>query len=273
MIYEIFSPSPVLSDVVEHYWYSKIDLKESIQQHYPTPLLQGLVFNFKNQVESHTYNNKTLTLSKSAYIFGQPVSPRVVTTDKKGIDILGVKFKPLGIPKITGIHMEYFTDSIIPVEDIWGKELDLLCDEMQSTNSLENSFAVLENFLIHKYLHTSLHYRSENTQHALALINKSNGNIRIKTLQEQTGTSRKTLERAFLNYVGIHPKLYTRIVRFNAVKDAIDKASFTKKISAASLDYGFYDVSHFISEFKHFAGCTPQDYLKNSPINLVYKDL
>lgn len=263
MIYRIFHPAPVLSDIVEHYWYAKIELTESAIQHYATPLLQGLTFNFKKQVEHHAYDNKNLKLYKTAYIFGQSVCPRMVTTNEKGVDILGVKFKPLGITRITGINMEHLADQIIDAEDIWGSELESLCDAMQSAPSLERTIAILETFLIKKYISTALHYRVENTQNALILISNSQGNIDIKTLQKQTNTSRKTLERAFVHYLGIQPKLYTRIVRFNAVKSVLDSASGNGNLTSVALDFGYYDSSHFISEFKNFSGFTPHAYLKD----------
>lgn len=274
MIYKTFSPAPILSDIVEHYWYSKIDLTESAIQHYTTPLLQGLVFNFKNRAEEHIYNNRALKLGKSAYIFGQPVSPRIVTTHEKGVDILGVKFKPLGITRITGINMAYLADQIIAAEDIWGNELELLCDKMQSASSLEKAIDVLETFLITRYLNTALHFRVDSVQAALKVIANAQGNINVKMLQEQTNTTRKTLERAFINYLGIHPKLYIRITRFNTIKNLIaTNWDNQEHLSTVALDFGFYDSSHFIAEFKHFSGYTPHNYLKKTTLNLVVKDI
>lgn len=272
MIYRVFHPVPALSDVVEYYWYSKIDLTASAMQHYATPLLQGLVFNFKQQPEQHTYNDKTLTLDKSAYIFGQSLSPRVVNSNEKGVDIVGVKFKPLGITKLTGINMGHLANEIVDAEDIWGNDLKQLCDEMQSAPTLEKTIAVLETFLLQKRLSTNLHYRIDNAHNALTLITKHQGNIDVKSLQEQTNTSRKTLERAFMNYLGVHPKIYTRIVRFNAIKNILDHAAFDGNLTTLALDFGFYDSSHFISEFKNFSGTTPHSYLKTVPLNLVVKE-
>lgn len=264
MIYRIFHPVPILAHVVEHYWYSKIDLSESVVQHYATPLLQGLAFNFNLKTEEHEFANHKYTLDKSAYIFGQPTCPRVITTNEKGIDILGVKFKPLGITKITGINMENMADKIIAVDAIWGNELELLSDEMQSAPNLESTISVLESFLINKYLHTKLHYRVDSVQNALALIAHAQVNIDVKTLQEKTNITRKTLERAFRNYLGIHPKLYSRIIRFNSIKNVLDRTSMDCNLTALAMDFGFYDCSHFISEFKNFSGLTPHTYLKNN---------
>lgn len=264
MIYRIFKPVIFLSDVVEHYWYAKVELTESVIQHYTTPLLQGLTFNFKKQPEQHAYSGKILQLDKQAYLFGQSVCPRIVTTNEQGIDILGVKFKPLGISRITGINMECIADRIIAAEDIWGNELELLCDEMQSAPSLEETLAVLEKFLLQKYRSTSLHYRVSHAQNAVSLITNSNGKLHIKVLQDQTNTSRKTLERAFTHYLGVAPKLYSRIVRFNAVKEIMDTKDVSDNLTSLALDFGFYDSSHFAAEFKYFSGFTPVSYLKQN---------
>lgn len=263
MIYRVFPPCPPLSAVVSHFWYSKVKLSGSVIQHHPTPLLQGLVFNFRRQEERHAYNNQVIALHKQAYLFGQPVSPREVTTHKDGIDIIGVSFKPLGIAKITGIQMEHIADGIIAAEDIWGRELEWLCDEMQSAACLEDALQVLETFLLARYTRTRLHYRVDNVRHALSLIEQSHGTVSIKDLQYQTHTSRKTLERAFLNYVGLKPKLYSEIVRYNAAKDWIDKTFTDQRIAAFAYDSGYYDGSHFAAEFRRFSGVTPREYIHN----------
>lgn len=266
MVNLIFHPSLILSEVVEYYWYSKLDLASPAIQHYATPLLQGLIFNFKKLPEHHSFNDTSVTLDKQAYLCGQPLSPRVVESNESGINILGVKFKPLGITKITGINMQHITDHIIPADDIWGGRLELLCDEMQSAGTIQGAVSVLENFLIDKLVHTSLHHRIESVQNAIALLSMAKGDISVRTLQEQTNTSRKTLERAFLHYLGIKPKLYAQIVRFNNAKEFIDKKPLTQNLTELAHSLGYYDSSHFTAEFKRFANTTPSSYIKSRSV-------
>ncbi|WP_027376383.1 helix-turn-helix domain-containing protein [Kaistella palustris] len=265
MIYRVFHPCPELSDVVEYYWYSKVDLENAAVQLYATPLLQGMAFNFKQQSEHHEYNGQTVTLSKQAYIFGQPTCPRVITTSEKGVDIIGVKFKALGISKITGINMEHMADQIIAAEDIWPVGFDFLCDEMQSAPSLEATVEVLEKFLCREMYKTSVHYRIQNAQNAVALITGSCGQLEIADVQNMTNTSRKTLERAFLNYLGLTPKFYARIIRFNALKEYLVSNPQNESLTSLAYDHGFYDSSHLSAEFKRFSGCTPTGFLKTLP--------
>ena len=263
MIYRKFMPCMALAEVISHFWYSKVELQGAIIQHHPTPLLQGLAFNFTKAAEHHTYNDKVVTLDKQAYFFGQPVSPREITSHEKGIDIIGVSFRPLGIAKVTGVNMEHLADQIIAAEDIWGRAVETLCDAMQSAGSLEGAIQVLQSFLLSRYECTRLHYRVDNVNSALSLIEQSNGMISIRDLQDQTNTSRKTLERAFLHYLGLKPKFYSQIVRFNAAKAWIDRRVGQQNISGFAYDTGYYDGSHFASEFKRFSGMAPKAYIQH----------
>ncbi|GGC49285.1 AraC family transcriptional regulator [Parapedobacter defluvii] len=271
MIYRVFHPAPALSHIVDYYWYVCAEASEiPDEQHFYTPLIQTLVFTFSKQDEHHALPNNTFRLNQPAYLFGQGTGPRVVTSN--GVDYLGVKFKPLGIAKVTGINMEHFADQIICAEDIWCNELDLLWDEMQSMPSIDGTINVLEKFLIAKHLKATISPKIDCAQNALALINQTQGNIDIKTLQEQTNTLRKTLERAFVHNLGVHPKLYARIVRFNAAKDRLDRIGREESLTAIALDCGFYDSSHFTSEFKIFSGFTPLGYLKKIDKDFILTD-
>jgi AraC-like DNA-binding protein len=256
MIYRIYQPQPQLAAIIEHYWYSKIDLTQSLLQVYPTPILQGMTFNFRKLKEKHSLGNRDLVLDKQVYLFGQPTGYRNVETSDEGIEIIGVKFQPLGIARITGINMREMADNIFPAEDIWGREIELLCDQMQSLADVEQSISVLENFLLKKYHQINLHYRSQQVEQVLELLSTSRGATRMTELQRTTNITRKTLERSFYNYLGVSPKRYAQIVRFNAAKSLIE---LNPKIQYAEIAYqlGYFDHSHFISEFKRFAGVTP----------------
>lgn len=261
MIYRIFPPHPALADIVECYTYAKVDLKESISEQYATSLFQGLAFNFNNYVEKHVHDGKTIELNKAGYVFGQSLSPRTIISDPRGIDVLAVKFKPLGIALLTGINMEHLVNMFVALDEIWGNEFKELCEKIQSTSSLDSSINILDQFFIYKRQNVRLNHRIENVRNALSLINQTNGTILIKELQQTTNTSRKTLERAFQTNLGIHPKLYSKIVRFNVIKNLLDQCpNQAEETISLALSYGYYDSSHFISEFRRFSAFTPQEY-------------
>ncbi len=74
--------------------------------------------------------------------------------------------------------------------------------------------------------------------------------------------SQKKLIDEFKKFVGLTPKYYQRILRFNDLLQKIQhKDSVTWRDIAQ--DCGFFDQSHFIKEFRHFSGMNPEQFIGN----------
>jgi AraC-like DNA-binding protein len=70
---------------------------------------------------------------------------------------------------------------------------------------------------------------------------------------------KRHLERRFLHRVGLTPKRYTTLRRFER---AVSRVQGSASLTSDALEAGYYDQSHLIREFRCFAGTTPTDYLK-----------
>jgi AraC-like DNA-binding protein len=259
MGYAIYFPCEELSEIVECYWHCNVMSGKPLKQHYATPLLQGMAFNFLKLREYHEFDNKKLCLDKTGYVFGQPTSSRLITSDSKGIAVFGVKFKPLGINKLIGINMTHLANRIISLEDIWPNEMDSLYDEMQSAITIMGCIAVLEKFMVKKLLKSHSYYKQEIVAEALSCIQSHKGGLKIDVLQRETCTAKKTLQRAFTECIGITPKLYSRIIRFNHAKVLIEQCQKLDTLDIAT-QLNYYDQSYFSSEFKQFSGISPSMY-------------
>jgi transcriptional regulator GlxA family with amidase domain len=89
------------------------------------------------------------------------------------------------------------------------------------------------------------------------LINRTKGNITVDCLASEACLSRRQFERIFLAYIGISPKQFLKIVRFqNAI--FINHNSNAKSLTDLALKAGYYDQSHFINEMKELTGYTPK---------------
>ncbi|MDD2984807.1 helix-turn-helix domain-containing protein [Flavobacterium sp.] len=263
MINRIFLPVLELAEIVQCYWYSETIKNESVIHEYSTPLLQGMAFNFSNLRDTVNYDNVQLSLYKTGYIYGQPLSPRLFTTDPKGIAIYGVKLKPTAISRLTGISMKHIANKFICMTDIWPNEMESLYDEMQSSLSVDQTINVLERFLLKKMrARAQKNNNLKMVENALVTMHSKNGNIKINTLENKIHTSKKSLHRAFTSHIGIGPKLYSQIIRHNKAKIMVQNALDIDTISIVS-ELGYFDQSHFLSEFKRFSGMTPTVYHTN----------
>ena len=153
------------------------------------------------------------------------------------------------------IH-ELFKESISLDNFMLRSELLVLEERLCAARKDQERIAVVEQFLIARMQDI---LPDQLVLTALSLIHQSRGNIRIKTLAAQLHISQSPLEKRFRKVVGTSPKKFTSIVRLKYLLQHHDPES-----SLTSLGYeaGFYDQAHFIKEFRHFTGETPQEFFK-----------
>lgn len=86
------------------------------------------------------------------------------------------------------------------------------------------------------------------------------GELRVTGLSEELGLSRKQFIARFRRQVGLSPKLFARVLRFDR---AINTVRALPEVVWTDLAYrcGYYDQAHFNRDFREFAGCTPGEFL------------
>ncbi|WP_335975367.1 helix-turn-helix transcriptional regulator [Gaetbulibacter jejuensis] len=98
-------------------------------------------------------------------------------------------------------------------------------------------------------------------------IHTSNGQISVQQLSKRNSTSVRHLERNFKKLVGISPKEYSNIIRFNNALSLIKKTNQNQSLLDIAFECGYYDHSHLTNEIKRNTGLSPSQ-LKMS---LFYK--
>jgi AraC-like DNA-binding protein len=90
-----------------------------------------------------------------------------------------------------------------------------------------------------------------------ASVVRRQGRVTVDAMARAAGVSRQHLSREFRRRIGIPPKLYSRLVRFQS---GLVHAGSRARIdwAHAALDMGYADQSHMIAEFREFSGLTPQ---------------
>jgi AraC-like DNA-binding protein len=103
---------------------------------------------------------------------------------------------------------------------------------------------------------------SNNFAAASDLINTRPNTLSIKQWACKTNMSIRNFQRRFKEQVGVSPKLYAKIVRFNEVlKRKIIQPG--ERWSSVTYECGYFDQMHLIKDFTTFTGFTPFDFFKN----------
>ncbi len=268
MIYRIHTPSSPLSDFVEYFYYCE---GYSPSHHKEKVLPDGAIDLFVDLSDEpkKLFANETDEIYieyKKSWISGGRT--KYIVIQSGNLKMAGIRFKPGGTFPFLSFPVSELNDQVIDLDLIWGNEVHGLRDKLLEAITIETLFNVFEKYMYKKAAgdleqHPLLHY-------ALAQLVKSPGDWDMKRLSAKLGISNKHLITLFARHVGLSPKLFCRISKFQKVLQLIETE---QKIEWAPLAYecGYYDQAHFIKEFNSFSGINPSAYLtrKGEYINSI----
>lgn len=176
----------------------------------------------------------------------------------------GVRFLPSVLPAIADCSMEDLVNNTIDLKEV-AKCPDLL-ERVAEAKGLNNKISVFMKGYVAEMARLELDGREYDSRHNLAeavrhYIYAAGGEVRIKELEEYTGYTARYMNKVFHEIVGVSPKLFCKITKLQRMiqwmnqSDGLNLADF-------AVDYGYYDQSHFIKDFKEFTAMTPKQYTK-----------
>jgi len=161
---------------------------------------------------------------------------------------------------------------------LFNKSLDAFCDQFAGTTQLPELATLFPTTSTVPELQTNWpHYwqyfirdhtppQTLNLQKALAIIQQQKARISVTKLAQEIDLSRRHLGRLFLHQIGLSPKLFLRIYRFQLAWQQLRQAH-PPKLTDIGYDLGYYDQSHFIRECQWMTGKCPKELLRKHLIN------
>lgn len=167
-----------------------------------------------------------------------------------------VIFKPQGFTSFFNFPAKDISNENISLNLLIGNGANVLEDKLLNSGNNKERIAQLENFLLERL---TLRSDFERIDYALRLIEASKGQIKTQKLSQEVCLGIKQFERIFSNHVGINPKKFANIIRFQNVLQM--KRQFKElNMFQLAFDNGYYDQSHFIRDFKRLTGLSPRDF-------------
>jgi AraC-like DNA-binding protein len=249
-----FNPHPLLRHCVDSYLIITADQPEGFIENIFFPnVMQSLVFGLDQA--STVFDCSRSEFSAPHFIVGpNDIACRVRMYS--GLKKMIIRFKPGGFYKIFGLPAQQFNNRSLDAVKFLGKQIIELNQRLCGTH-LSGKIELADDWLIEQ-----MQFRKKtdrNVDEAIQMIERRKGNISLRELEQATFTTKRTLERHFLEQTGLYPKTFSRLVRFNAVIHFIESNMSVKWRQMADT-FGYYDQSHFIHEFKSLTGFLPHDY-------------
>ncbi|MCL4638401.1 MAG: helix-turn-helix domain-containing protein, partial [Olivibacter sp.] len=88
-------------------------------------------------------------------------------------------------------------------------------------------------------------------------IHSSNGTANIYDLAKRNFTTVRQLERNFKKLIGLSPKEYSNIIRFQHALSLIKDSKQNRSLLDIAFECGYYDHSHLSNDIKRNTGLSP----------------
>lgn len=171
--------------------------------------------------------------------------------------VVGVHFRPGGAAPFFQLPLGEIMDQHVSLEDLWGKAAHELRERLQDAKTPASLFALLEAALLERLRELPPTYRL--VVEAMERISACPTSMRVREVSDSTGYSQKRFIRLFHSQVGLTPKLFGRVQRFQWLLDQINNGTNVDWARVA-LDAGYFDQSHMIRDFRAFSGVSPVKY-------------
>ncbi len=176
------------------------------------------------------------------------------------IHTLGVHFRPAGASAFVPGTMARFTHRIESLGPALGQDLEPLSALLRASATPEAQACLLEDFL------RRLRPQAQDDpamSRAAARLSEPGSVVDIETLAREAGLSERQFRRRFEAAVGLRPKRFARLVRFQRVFEQ-RLESDANAWSDVALDCGYYDQAHFNRDFRAFTGVRPRDLVRDA---------
>jgi AraC-like DNA-binding protein len=258
-IFNFYKPKPPLSKFVDNFWVYKGDGAEhKIECILPTGTLELAINLRQNELRfydaSRAENGSRFSGAIVSGAHGRSFAPE----PEEKVFIVGVHFKPGGAFPFLGLPAGELADTHVDLETLWGPLAGRLRERLFEAGTSAERFHLLQDALLSRLCHDAEQHYAVSA--ALEMFGKNQVGPTVREAAKSLGLSQRRFIQVFKAEVGMTPKLFSRIQRFQQARSFIGQNP-SPDWAALALDLGYFDQSHFIREFLEFSGLSPTDYL------------
>jgi len=252
------TPNLPLSDFIELLWYWDGPPRPHTHERLLPDGSMELVINLsEDEVRIYDrFDHRKYEKLRGATLMG-PHSEFFVIDTAQQKNVIGVHFKPGGAFPFLPLPSDELHGLHISLHDVWGPWAGELRERLLETGSLAERFCLLEDALLAR-LRRPLAYHPA-VAFALGQFGRIQRPRSIGEVTDETGLSSRRFIELFRQQVGLTPKLFCRVRRFQQV---VRQVAPGRPIDWAdvALGCGYYDQAHFIHDFRAFSGLSPTRY-------------
>lgn len=273
MFYQEYPPPPELRAYIRCFWALEHDYRQAFHthEHLWADTHTELIFSFGERYyrRSEGDTGRKIRLPEN-FVIG-PMTKELLLYSNGFTGFVAVRFHPSGFVAFSKQNAKAFVNAMLPARKALPSGIRQLEQQLPGNPSREQKLRLLSAFFLHyKPLPNPDRSRIEAI---VTELQTRHGKQNIAQLAQQFDISARKLERHFDQHIGMSPKLFARIIRFNHAKSLIE---MDPDIPLAALAYetGYADQAHFSRNFRQLFRYTPAQFkTRVKSFNADTKDL
>jgi len=253
-------PSDATKRFIRFYAHRESNLGSSFLIH-PVPARSEHVldFEFADEIQIHDLRDGVKRSAKSADLIGLQTHRRVEQVIQGRIESFSVFLQPAALSLLFGLPAIAVTNADQDAHGVLGRSVGTLREQLGNCGSFLERVLVAEEFFIARSSKTPRFDIVESVAHE---IRRQHGVGQIDAVARSAGLSSRTLHRRFKQSIGLSPKIYARIVRFES---ALQTKATSPKLTWTDIahQYGYHDQMHMVHDFHSLSSDTPSGLLRH----------
>lgn len=259
MFYRSHAPAPPLDEFVEQFWLCSGTPTHPRARLLPNGTIE-LVFNLlDDQTLIHEPARPDRCRRHSGAVVSGAYSGVFMSGHEQRASIVGVHFRPGGAFPFLGVPAGELADMHVDLEALWGQPAIELRERLCEAATPAERFSLLEQALLARLV--CMKVRHGAIPVALDAFEQAGAGVRVRDVARRVGLSQRRLIQVFAAEVGLTPKLYGRVRRFQRALDLVRGVPAPDWARVAA-ECGYFDQPHLIRDFRAFAGLTPEEYIR-----------
>lgn len=228
----------------------------------------GLGFSYINPFHYRRIDGMVRQLS-SANLIGMHDVPYTAQWDGT-VGMLVVLFHPLGLSRVFGEDMSQMKNAIAPLADFGFRGVEEVCEQLSRLYSHREKIRYIEQWL-GRHIGSGPAGPPPVLADVVDRIIRSRGQEPLHRIARAEGVHVRYIERYFSRFIGLSPKTFSEIIRFNHL---VTEILFRNNLTLDEMTFlgGFADKSHLVRHFTKIARMTPSQflaYLSEGPVAQV----
>lgn len=177
---------------------------------------------------------------------------------KTEVPVFTIRFKPEALYELFGVSSAEMLNTYEDIDVVLDREFRDICYRVKEVQEIHQIIPIVEKHLLG--LQEQRRTERSFVGHAAELMRNTDV-ANIEQISGMVSISPRQLGRKFREVIGVRPKEYLRLVRFNKVMRMLNHQQ-SLDLTSVAYHCGYFDQAHFIKDFRRVTGINPRLYFR-----------